>query len=362
MKIPNFTNCETAEIVKFAKECTVNQIENSIEKMSPEQVMTLIQSMNDKKKPRTLIIGLSTREHLEAAGSSLTVDQALDLIETCLQIEDKHNWKLSPLLVGMPNSVFSEIIQHIGEEQLQIFKDEGVTEPVQHQLTTLSHKLLADIQKAEETIDQIYKGIQVISIQECTLHNIREIIKEVELCQKLLNSLYVINNQALAISWNTNRLDIIETFNKIKDSCQKFTLYGLGTPSSETEEPTGIYHLLEQKLCEVYGNPLDPEDSEALKDTEPAMEGLVKLSIWYLRDYWELGLLPNIKKQSELDLDLERYSETERVQYREKLFAEAQKNLSHIGLKSVKNIKENFIFSKESLQEYIREKTLSIVK
>ncbi len=362
MKVPDFTICEESEVIQFARECSANQIEKNVDKMTSEQMIAFAKALEDNKKLHAAIIGLTSRELLEAAGRSLTQPQILDLIETCLQVEDKHHWKLSPLLVGIPNSVFSDIISDTEDHQLQVFKDESVTEPIQHHLTTLSHRLLADIQKCEETIDHMYEQIQGIKLQECTLHDIREIIKETEQCQQLIDTLYKTNNQALAISWNTNRLDIIETFNKIKDSCQKFTLYGLGAPANEKEEATGIYHLLQQKLCEVYGDPLDPEDSEAVKDLEPAMEGLVKLSVWYLRDYWELGLLPKIKKLSELDLSLDNHSEIERIQHREKLFAEAQKNLSRIGLESVKNLKENFIFSRESLLEYIQERTPSTVK
>lgn len=368
MKVPNFPSCTVEEVIAFANQGSSSQIESNISKMSHEQIIACVQAVDQlrdkdwKAKLKAIALGLNERPDLEAVGSVLSTDQFIELINSCLQVEDKHHWKLSPLLVGMNNESFSTILDHLNDDQLQVFKDEGVTEPVQHQLTTLSHQMEREIEKGENGIDLLYERVDRFNPEEIGLYDVREVIKEIELFQEFFELLYSKSNKALAIAWNTKRLDLIESLNKVKDACHKFVLYGLGARANGHETSSGLYHLLEEKLFEIYGNSLDPNDTEAVRDQEPAVEGLVKLSIWYLRDYWDIGLLPEVADKESLDLDLEKHSETERVKYREELFSKAQTNLATIGFTTVKDLKTHYIFSKKSLQEYIQEKMPTIVR
>jgi hypothetical protein len=368
MKAPDFTTCSLDKVIDFAKEATPSLIASAISQMNESQIHTVISHLTEKNvtdwqvKVRSAVVGINSRSQLEAVGSKLTVPQFFELINSCLQVEDKHHWKLSPLLVGMPHDTFSKILEDLQENQMQVFKDEGVTEPIQHHLTTFTHEMEREAQKGEDAIDLLYQKIDLFNTDELDHTDIKEVIAEMELHQNFFERLYHKNNKALAIAWNTKRLDLIETLNTIKEFCHKCVLYGLGKPREANQEPTGIYQLLEDKLFQVYGNYLDPYDTEAVRDSEPAVEGLVKLSIWYLRDYWSIGLLPLITNPDDLDLDLNKHSETERVQHRESLFAAAQENLSTIDLKTVKDLKRHYIFSKKTLVHYIKEKLPSSVK
>ncbi|CCB91692.1 putative uncharacterized protein [Waddlia chondrophila 2032/99] len=368
MKTQDFSSCKIEDIVQYGLTATPSQIEQNISKMDNSQISALIDSIKEnscdqwEQKIRSAIIGLNSRGQLETAGSSLTIAQFMVLIGNCLHVEDKHHWKLSPLLVGIEHSTFSKIVEKLSDQQLQVFKDEGVTEPIQHHLTTLTHELESNIEKGEEGIDQLYEKVDRFQIEEIGLHDVNEVIREIELYHDFFDFLFKKSNKALAIAWNTKRLDLIESLNKIKGSCQKFVLYGLGSPKNDQQLSTGLYQLIEEKLFEVYGNSLDPNDTEAVRDSEPAVEGLVKLSVWYLRDYWEIGLLPHIKDKKSLDFDLETRTEVERVNYREGLFSKAQNNLSMLGLSTVSDLKNNLIFSKRSLQEFIQEKMPTIVQ
>ena len=368
MKVPNFSSCTIDEVIEFAKAGTAGEIERNIEKMSHAQISSCVQTVNDsdindwQEKSKAIVLGLNERSELETVGSVLTIHQFAVLINSCLKIEDKHHWKLSALLVGMENKTFSTILDELTECHLQVFKDEGVTEPVQHHLTTLTHEMEREIEKGEKGIDGLYERVDQFKTEEISLSDIREVIREIEIYQIFFDKLFVKSNKALAIAWNTKRLDIIESLNRVKDACHKFVLYGLGIPSVGQEMPSGLYQLIEEKLFEVYGNCMDPNDSEAVRDSEPAVEGLVKLSVWYLRDYWDIGLLPDVKDKNSLDLDLDKYSETERVKYREELFSKAQNNLAALGLTLVRDLKDNFIFSKKTLQQYILEKMPIIVQ
>lgn len=128
----------------------------------------------------------------------------------------------------------------------------------------------------------------------------------------------------------------------------------VGIPRCNGAQATGLFALLEQKLNAVYGNPLDPNDIEALDNSDPAIDALVKFSVWYLRDYWEIGLLPMVKNERDLDLSSRRYSERNRAEHREKLFVMVQENLERLGLDKVKDLKKARIYSRETLQDFIR--------
>ena len=216
------------------------------------------------------------------------------------------------------------------------------------------------IKKLEEEIDSFDQRLDLIKVEELSRIAILELNKQIDKFSIDFNALHERANKALAIAWNTNRLDLIESFSKVKDSCQKYTAYGIGEPKTLRAAATGLYGKLDQSLFAVFGDPKDPSDLEALKETEPAMEALVKFSVWYLKDYWEMGLLPSVTNQEDLDLNMEQHTETERAAYREKLFNEVKKNLQKIGLFSVSDLKKAHIFSKKTLHEYIEENLKSV--
>lgn len=361
MDIPDFSSCQNEDIIQFASEATPAEIEKAINLLSEKQASLLFSTINDhtdknwRKKTQAAIIGLTSRTPIEKLGSVITLAQFFSLLDSCLQVENSHHWKISPLLVGMPHEMFIEVIETIEENQLQVFKDESVTEPIQHHLTTLAHHLENEIEEGEFRIDQLYERVDQFQVEDAGLYDVLEIIKEVELNLVFFERRYQISNKALAIAWNTNREDLIESLNSIKKSYHKFILYGLGSPRSDHQEPTGIFQLLEETLFAVYSNHSNLRNAAAVRESEPATEGLAMLSVWYLRDYWDLGLLPQVKDKTHLDLDLNKHSEIERVHYREELFSKVKENLALIGLSTVKDLKDRYIFSKKSLQEYIQE-------
>lgn len=349
------------EFSVFISKISPNELELVISSMSNEQLKLTFQQMNKnldpkwKLKTRSAILGLNNRPQLEIAASALSVDQMIELIDKTLQVEDKHHWKLSPLLVGLSFEVFKQLLLQASDFQLQVLQHEGVTEPVQHRLTILSHEMSNQIKEIERELDLLDEEIEQLDINTLSREDVFELQHRFEIYAKFFENKIQCANKALAIAWNTNRLDLIESLNKIKDSCQKYNLYGIGQPHSQESSATGLYKKLEGKLFSVYGKPDENMDREALYDSEPAIEALVKFSLWYLRDYWEIGLLPTICNVEDLDVDLQKYSETERVLHREKLFKEAKENLEKIGLKTVLDLKNAYIFSKKTLQGYIQE-------
>jgi len=305
-----------------------------------------------------LVSGLQERPQLESLGKEITSDRLLDLFDTCLALDHKEHWKLSPLLVGVPHGIFLELLMSASEEQISMLKHESVAKPVQHHLTTLTHDMRNRIEDVTHQLNRLESHIVTVDVEEISRREIAELSLQIEDTGYLYEEIIEILNRILAIVWSTNRTDLIEMLTIEKESCQRILAKGVGHPKKGNRHPTGLFSLLNEKLNSVYGNPLDMEDIEALNGNEPASEALVKLSVWYLRDYWDLGLLPQIKKLENLDLDMQFHTEEERKEYRENLFQEVENNLERIGLSTVKDFKKNMIYSKKILQKFIKEKKL----
>ncbi|NGX41787.1 MAG: hypothetical protein K940chlam7_00061 [Chlamydiae bacterium] len=359
MRPPDFMSCTVENAAQYAAKVTPEELEPEVQHMTLEQIPEVFVQINEehdakwKDKTRAAILGLNERPKLEAAGKTLTPEQTMELIDKTLQIEDKHHWKLGPLLVGMPHETFSQLILQASEQQLHVLKHEGVTEPIQHQLTTLSHEITRQIEQMENEIDIFASEIDRLEIDTLSREDVSEMFHRIHLYAEFFQRLFNKTNIALSIAWNTKRLDLIEALNHVKDSCQKYSVYGVGKPTAGSSPATGLFANLEGTLFKIYGDPEDPNDLEAVQDKEPAMEALAKLSVWYLRDYLELGLLPEVKNREDLDLDMKTHTENERAEYREKLFSKVKQNLGLIDLLTVRNLKSHYIFSRKTLEEYI---------
>lgn len=288
-------------------------------------------------------------QELQAAGQVLSLPQILELLNNPSEFR-----QISPIFVGISYLKFMEILEFASAKQLDTLKQESINEPVQHHLANFCHamnNILTEKFHTAEQLENRIKELIVEDIGEDDYLDLREQIKE--LSNWVEHSVFL-TNRALLVAWNTNRIDLIEKLNAIKEGCHKFATYLVGRPDSPKSAANGLYAILESQLNSVYGNPDNPEDVEALQDNEPAVDALVKFSVWYLNDYWNIGLLPNIKSADELDLGSKNFGERERNEHREKLFNTVQFNLKKIGLASVKDLKQAHIFSKKTLLDYIK--------
>lgn len=324
---------------------------------SPEQVAAALVGVSEKidadwqKKTWSIITGLAQRPLLEAAGASISAMQAIEIIETASRL---NHLKLLPILVGMPHSIFREILAHATNQQLRILKLESVSEPVQHHLLLFIHETTKILLNYSKDIEKLELDLNEIDILGFGRKDLEKVKKRIEQTSHEYKKILEVTNKALSIAWNTNRSDLIEKLSAIKESCQKNISYVIGHSSNQEFNSTGLFSKLEDRLALVYGNPYNPQDIEALEDDAPAIEAIAKFSIWYVQDYWEIGLLPQVLSQDKLDLDTQNHTERERAEYREFLFSQAQANLAKLGLITVRNLKDRQIFSKQTLQEYIQ--------
>lgn len=365
----NDEGIHTLTLDSFKEKCnslSVNDIQSYINQMSHEQITVLIQSIGEENTPSgfekliAAVSAINDHLHLETIGKVINKNQFIHLLEQKKEIDCESLRKIPPLLVGMPHSTFVEVLLHIPEDLLQNLHEESGTEPLQHQLTLVNHDLTQDIEDFSVKAYNLESDINEISPEHITHQIIDSIHHEINELKLHIHQNLALIQTALSIAWNSSRTDLIDVLSFQKESWQRYDIRLIGHPREYNTSATGIYAKLEDRLNSIFSNNEDPRDIEALHDTEPAIEALVKFSIWYLHDYWEMGLLPNIHNVSELDLPPLTHSNRERADYRASLFSEAQSNLENSGLKTVKDLKDNKIYNREMLQEYLDEHPLGM--
>lgn len=357
----DFSNFSLEEIKNWAIHHKDDELKSHISKMSSEQLGTVISKIGEKSDPDwksktcAIITGLTDIQQLEVAAKYLNLSQILEILE------NSQNWdsglkqsKLPSLFVGMPHQLFSEMLGNTSQQHLDVLKYESITEPLQHHLMLFIHQATNKINEFSDSLAILEKEIQQVDLEEITHQEINKIRTKIEEIRHQFLFLLEKINRCLAIAWNTNRPDLVDKVSSLKEYCQRAYLF-IGVPGSVLVKTSGLYEILDQRLNNIFGNPNNPQDIEALSDDEPIIEALTKFSVWYIQHYWEIGLLPSIHTQNELDLDPKNHSEKERLTYREKLFSEVEANLHRLGLMTLKDLKVREIYSKRGLINFIQE-------
>jgi hypothetical protein len=362
MSQPDIT-IKPQELAQKFIEMSNGEIRLAAARLSAEQLSAVIMHLNKentplwKEKTRAVISGLSEREQLELAGSCLSVPQLLDIFENHELTQDDNFNKLLAILVGVNHQHFSQLLSEISDEQLQVLLQTSFSEPLQHHLTVFEHEMNIRYQMMADELKQLFIQIESLSIQQIGRKELIELKNKInDLSLEINQGLEKMKN-ALRIAWNTHRSDLIESLNAIKEKYFHTLNNFIGHPETG-QGATGLYELLNIRLNAAFGNPEDLNDPETLSDEEPALEALVKFSIWYLKDYWEVGLLPNIQSENELELDPQTSSEESRLEYRDKLFSTVRENLEKLHLKTLHDLKKAHIYSKKALIDYIQERSL----
>ena len=302
-----------------------------------------------QEKLHTLFFHLRTPQGIEVFGKNLNSFQLLELIrhdsnDTALR------QKFSSLFARITSKVFKELLLQITDEELFILREEAITEVIQHHLSLLLHELderfthLCNVLSAEE------KELENINLKELDSKNILNLNHTIGKFYEEGSKILSLTNKALAIAWNTQRADFIQELGRIKELCQKY----LNETFDETQETVdtgiGIRGILQKKIKELFSD-IDPNGTLIpMKDSTPALEALVKFSIWNIQDYCDIGLL-----------DLSQFTQTTpneplniaNLENRDKLFLEAETHLEKIGLKTLADLKSAQIYSKKALIDYI---------
>lgn len=340
MDTVNFKDLTLEEFAQCMLQMTPEQIHSHVKQLTPIQIGLLIQNLNHSEKEKKLIgiiTAITDPEALKIVGQHLQSSQALGILGNVTPE------KILIILTGMSYPIFKETLEHASSSQLQEMAEHSEEEPVQHYLVITSHEINFKINEFDLIIASLEQQINHIDISQLESADLIDIETKIADLASDCENYLKLTQKALILAWNSNRLDLIDNLSHAKETLQRYHDKGIyGT--------TGLYQHLQNHLASVFGS--NPWDVETLKDEEPAIEGLAKLSVWFLQDYWEIGLLPEIKDISFLELTSQ-HSEKERTQYRIDLFKKVQKRLDSLGLSTVKNLKDAGIYSKEELRRFI---------
>lgn len=353
-----FSSLSQEDANTFLFQSPIKDLKSGVASLPPQQLtacVSLLQTQDHTDSLQRLIAIIQATDEaarLEAVGKGFSVTQFLSILSAidqhALPIE-----KLSPLLVGLIPAVFQQALMQISDSQLEILKQESLTEPLQHQLTLFIHAFERLCQEQEAATIQLYKYVEEQKLEYLTYQLLAQIENRIKEIRKSSEGYLAAIDQALAITWTTNRLDLITNLNQLKERFFHQVHQQIGSPRSVNYPASGIFGTLEQFLNGAFAPTTMSEDKESLSDEDAAIEGLAKFSIWYLPDYWEIGLLPNIHKPEELELDSEKFEEKERFVHRQLLFSTIQENLNKLNLFKVSDLKKFQIYSKTMLKEYI---------
>ncbi len=269
---------------------------------------------------------LSLREikDLEQLGKELDAKELGSLLKACKETGGQEE-RLSPLLVGVTPEIFATLLAQGDEKVLTLLKQEAKREPLCHHLTVFAHEVGRWLTQIGAVLAELTGQIQWLRariLEKEDLQPIEQKLYETEYSlHKILHSVKC----ALSLGWNTDRADLVKELSCNKDFC----LY-------ELKNVEIVRDLLNSLVASVFTT-LPPA-----ADDDPAIEGLHKLAIWYLKDYWDLGLLPHLSEHEAHGNDLTPH------------LVKIQENLQKAGLFKVSDLKRLKITSKQSLTSYLK--------
>lgn len=229
----------------------------------------------------------------------------------------------------------------------------GTTEPLLHKLAILAKDWKENLEGLVKDIYSVAKDIEDLNLEKITKHDIFKLRKSIDEQDHILNEHLSILNGALTLAWNSKRIDLIDSLSTQKDLYLRTSTLLIGNTKQNERKATGLYKKLEDRLNQVYS--YDSEHSP-FNDGDPAIEALTSFGIFYLEDYADLGLLPEISSSKDLKALLKAKSFQDLTYFFETLIYQAEETLKSLGLINVKSFKDAKIYSKDLLKEYLHAK------
>lgn len=302
-----------------------------------------IESKNKLESLFQFVDSPSTLEHLARHFSLSHFLSFLDFLKRYPSYQNRCSF----ILVGLQPEIFFQALHVFESDHLDLLKNESLLEPLQYHLIQFVHKGESLHQQLDEKIQQFKQNLHLAKTEELAPDMLQGFIDCLDSCKNNLLSYLECASTALSIVWNTDRTDLIEKVSSINEALQSQLMRTIGHPSFDGLSSTGLYSFLEKTFSDIF--------DESLKDDDDALEGLTRLSIWYLKDYWELGLLPTIQHCEDLDLNPQQYNEEERRAYQHSLFSIVHQQLKRLGIETVGDLKKAHLFSKPLLEIYIEQ-------
>lgn len=354
----NTQTISTEALIEHARSWNIGKWSTECRLLSSDQLAALvplaISSLGEqtwKEKLHHLFTYLPSNVPNQNFGRALSSEQILEILHFVKNgKKEAHNLqKLSSLFMGVSPNVFHDILVQANTAELSFLREEAITESVQHNLSLIVNELH---KRFIGLCDELAtKGLEIegTDLQTIGKDEIASFYESVKNYQEGGDSILFLTGRALSIAWNSNRVDLIQELGRIKELCQKCMNESVGKTGIAELAPTGLFHLLNKKVDRLFSDMDTNGNLTLMKNTTPALEALVKLSVWYIQDYCDVGLLPQVKPVN----DMNTAQENEDLKKREQLFIAAEKNLNKMGLHTLADIKSAQIYSKKALVEYI---------
>jgi hypothetical protein len=339
----------TKLLYEIAKEWTLEEWKNNCSRLTPLQLAELlplasVQDEEGKQKLQLLFTHLPQDISSQIFAKQIEAPQVLELIRWIKNFSHgiNHRQKLSFIFSGLSPIIFWSVIAQANQEDLEYLKEEALTEPIQHHLSLLAHHFHKRVSALYRYVETLKTQFEVIDIQQIQKEELQNLMDSIDHLKREGKDLLELINRSLIMTWNTSRIDLIQELGSSKELCQR-CLSSYLQSSKQQESPFNLLQILIKKVDEVFSDLDEDGDLTPMKDSTPAMEALTKLSIWQIKDYAELGLLP-----SEIILN-----KRESLENRDQLFKDAEHSLNKMGLKTLADLKSAKIYSKKALMEYI---------
>lgn len=317
---------------------------------SQEDLLAIInqvtRSPEGKKFLHTLLSSTGPTELLECMGQHFS---HWHLQETLCYMEQTppQQAKLLAIFAGLPFTVFEQLMKGIEPAHLQLLQKIGHTEPLLHQLTLFSHRYELLYKEHCDEADALACEIALLEPLRTTSSEIQVLIDHIAKLQNACEQEQDCLAKVLSIAWNSGKHTLIESLSTLKERHYHLQQQVIGMNNSSTERCSGLYLKLEQQLAKAFGDP-NETDFDILSNDDSPFEALAKFSLWFLKDYWDVGLLPSVSSLEQLE-DLDESKNGRALSFRK----EVERNLHNLGLTDVAAFKIKHIFSKDMLREFI---------
>ncbi|MCB1111128.1 MAG: hypothetical protein H7A37_07600 [Chlamydiales bacterium] len=311
------------------------------------QIQALLQQLDQlqnskarQNKAVTVLKHLQDRQHLESYGQGLSVSLAIDCFNN--DFDQENIQKLNSVLVGLSHPIFSHLLSSNNNKVEENLKKLSDCESLQHHLTLFSHEMEQETNRFVGELEQIEDHIDRLKPEKVLPQQIAQIFQDIARTLFRYQDVTSKLQRALSIAWNSGRTDLIDSLSTQKENWEKLRTLAIGETFSGNCQPTGLYARLDRHLGVVYADLDNPDDTEGVRDDDPAIEALAKLGAWYLRDYWNLGLLPEIQS-------LENINEKDRHH----LLSTVRHELGKRGLLTVRDLRRQKIYSLSTLKQFL---------
>lgn len=283
-------------------------------------------------------------QQLESLGAILSARQFVQVLSVLIERNDFQK-SLPHLLAGLPESSFSSSLNYLDAAHLDLLKHKSLLEPLQYHLMQVVHEGESLFEKCAMEIEKYQIGLKDIQVQDLSCEDLQQMINLIDEIRIPLLDYLERTNAALSIAWGTEQVDLIEKLSTIHERVHNLLAQYVGHRSSDLLPRTGLYRELHTALSNIFDT--------ALKDEDRSVEGLTRLRIWHLQDYWDLGLLPQISNPRELDLDSDKTADKLNPFNHSLLFSQIQKQLELLKIGTIGDLKRENLFSKSLLRAYI---------